>query len=188
MDSLIKSIQLRLKALKNRLKGVKEPVDFYIKPMNLSDLSFFMSECEDGARNGHFSQELLEPDLNKTFESQIRVAIEMNASGRRSGHSILILHRKSDDKKAGFLWCCDEKDFAGRPCVEIKAVDVETSMRGNGCGALLLTVALNELRSQTLIAKCYSDSTQMSGMLKRRGFRIMAISDRGTEYLQLEPH
>lgn len=160
---------------------------FYTKQISLSDISFFMSECEDSARNGHLHQELLTPKSNKIFEKQIRQVIRMNDSGQYTGHSILMLFRKSDDRKVGFLWLCAVLDLAGRPCTEIRIINITKSMRGKGCGTRLLSIALDEYRSHIVTAKCYPGSVQMSGMLKRRGFEVMGTSKRDSEFLCLEP-
>lgn len=161
--------------------------EFYTKDMSLSDISFFMSECEDSARNGHLYQELLAPKSNKIFEKQIRQVIRMNDSALHTGHSILMLLRKSDGRKVGFLWLCAAQDLAGRPCTEIRIINITKSMRGKGCGTLLLSIALGEYRSHIMTAKCYPGSVQMSGMLKRRGFDIIGTSERGSEFLCMEP-
>jgi len=160
--------------------------DFYTRPILISDISFFMSECEDGAQNGHFYHEILTPAANKVFEKQVCQIIRMNNSGQYTGHSILILLRKSDDKKVGFLWLCAAQDLAGRPCTEIRIINITKSMRGKGGGTLLLSVVLDEYHSHIVTAKCYPKSAHMSGMLKRRGFEIMGTSKRGSEFLCLE--
>ncbi|MBD8109394.1 GNAT family N-acetyltransferase [Erwinia persicina] len=95
--------------------------------------------------------------------------------------------RKSDDRKVGFLWLCAVLDLAGRPCTEIRIINITKSMRGKGCGTRLLSIALDEYRSHIVTAKCYPGSVQMSGMLKRRGFEVMGTSERGSEFLCLEP-
>lgn len=41
--------------------------DFYTKQISLSDIPFFMSECEDSARNGHLHQELLIGEHEKAW-------------------------------------------------------------------------------------------------------------------------
>ncbi|HFP5328839.1 TPA: N-acetyltransferase, partial [Escherichia coli] len=115
--------------------------DFYTKKISLSDVPFFMGECEDSAKNGHLHQEILAPKSNKIFEKQIRQIIQMNDSGQYTGHSILMLLRKSDDRKVGFLWLCVTRDLAGRPCTEIRIINITKSMRGRGCGSLLLSIA-----------------------------------------------
>lgn len=161
--------------------------DFYIKHISLSDIPFFMSECEKGARNGHLYQEILSPETNKTFEKQIRQIILMNGSGQNTGHSILMLFRKSDERKVGFLWLCAAKDLKGRQCFEIRIINITKSMQGKGCGTLLLSIALDECHAHIITAKCYLGSHHMSGMLKRRGFKVMQISERGSEFLYLEP-
>ncbi len=160
--------------------------DFYTKKISLSDVPFFMGECEDSAKNGHLHQEILAPKSNKIFEKQIRQIIQMNDSGQYTGHSILMLLRKSDDRKVGFLWLCVARDLAGRPCTEIRIISITKSMRGRGCGSLLLSIALDEYRTHIVTAKCYPGSGQMSGMLKRRGFDVMGTSERGSEFLCLE--
>ena len=160
--------------------------DFYTKMISLSDIPFFMSECEDSARNGHLHQELLIPKSNKIFEKQIRQVIQMNNSGQYTGHTILMLRRKSDDSKVGFLWLCAAQDLAGRACTEIRIINITKSMRGKGCGTRLLSIALDEYRSHIVTTKCYPGSIQMSGMLKRRGFDVMGTSERGSEFLCLE--
>ncbi|EKN6177461.1 GNAT family N-acetyltransferase [Yersinia sp. 22-579] len=161
--------------------------ELYTRPVLMSDISFFMSECEDSARNGHLLQEILIPKGNKVFEKQIRQVIKMNNSDQYTGHFILILVRQSDDMNVGFLWLCASQDLAGRSCVEIRVINIIKSMRGQGCGTLLLTVAIREYRHHVITAKCYPKSFQMSGILKRRGFEIMGTSERGSEFLCLEP-
>lgn len=161
--------------------------DFYTKHISLSDIPFFMSECEDSARNGHLHQDLLAPKSNKIFEKQIRQVIRMNNSDQYTGHTILLLLRKSDDRKVGFLWLCAARDLAERPCTEIRIINITKSMRGKGCGTLLLSTALDECRAHIVTAKCYPGSARMSQMLKRQGFDVMGTSERGSEFLCLEP-
>lgn len=45
--------------------------DFYIKQISLLDITFFMSECEDSAKNGHLHQLILTHESYKAFEEQI---------------------------------------------------------------------------------------------------------------------
>lgn len=161
--------------------------DFYTKFISLSDIPFFMSECENSAKSGHLHKALLEPKSNKIFEKQIRQIIRMNESGQYTGHSIHVLFRKSDDRKVGFLWLCVARDLAGRSCIEIRIINIIKPMRGRGYGTLLLSIALNEYCTHIVTAKCYPESDQMSGMLKRRGFEVMGSSKRGSEFLCLEP-
>ncbi|MCZ8781164.1 GNAT family N-acetyltransferase [Escherichia albertii] len=159
--------------------------DFYIKHISLSDISFFMSECEESAKNGHLHQSILMSEGNKLFEEQIRKIIRMNDSGQYTGHSILILHRKSDDRKVGILWLCDAQDLVGRLCIEIRLINITKSMRGKGGGSKLLSIALDEACSNIITAKCYPASGLMIGMLKRRGFDVMGRSESGSEFLCL---
>ena len=161
-------------------------IEIYTKKISLSDVPFFMGECEDSAKNGHLHQEILAPKSNKIFEKQIRQIIQMNDSGQYTGHSILMLLRKSDDRKVGFLWLCVARDLVGRRCTEIRIIHITKSMRGRWCGSLLLSIALDECRTHIVTAKCYPGSGQMSGMLKRRGFDVMGTSERGSEFLCLE--
>ena len=159
----------------------------YLRQMSKSDMSFFMDECVDAAKNGRLFKEMLTTKFYKTFEKQIREVISMNDSGEKSGHTINVLVRKSDEKKIGFLWLCASRDMANRPCIEIRIINITKTMRGKGFGSYLLSAALYELRSCLVTAKCYSASTQMADMFKRNGFDIMATSESGAEYLYREP-
>lgn len=42
----------------------------------MADMPFIMGEFEDGARKGHFYEEILTSKGGKTFEKQTRLAIE----------------------------------------------------------------------------------------------------------------
>ena len=159
----------------------------YIRQMTKSDMSFFMDECVDAAKGGRLHKDMLSPKFYKTFEKQIREIIRVNDSGKYSGHTINILVRKSDNRNIGFLWLCASQDMAYRPCIEIRIINITKAVRGKGFGSYLLSVALDELRAQIVTAKCYSASTQMADMLKRKGFNVMGTADSGAEYLYLAP-
>lgn len=159
----------------------------YIRQMSKSDMSFFMDECVDAAKDGRLHKDMLSSKFYKIFEKQVREITRVNELGQYSGHTINILVRKSDEKAIGFLWLCASEDMAHRPCIEIRIINITKSMRGKGFGSYLLSVALDELRSQIVTAKCYSASTQMADMLKRKGFDVMGTSKTGAEYLYLAP-
>lgn len=75
--------------------------EFYSRAATAADMPFIMGEFEDGARKGHFYEEILTSKGGKTFEKQTRQAIKTNEQGQYSGHYIYILLRRSDDKKQG---------------------------------------------------------------------------------------
>ncbi|EPF5860543.1 hypothetical protein [Escherichia coli] len=74
--------------------------EFYSRAATVTDMPFIMAEFEDGARKGHFYEEILtSKGGGKTFEQQTRLAIKTNERGQYSGHFIYILLHRSDDKK-----------------------------------------------------------------------------------------
>lgn len=160
---------------------------FYVRHMTRSDLSFFMSQCEESARDSHLHVSLLNPEENNAFKKQIEAALRLNESGHHSGHFLLMLVCRADDQRAGFLWVCASRDLTGTACIEISVIHVVRAMRGNGGGSLLLSVAIDGYKNHRITAKCYPASSQMNRMLKRRGFEVMGTSERGSEYLCLLP-
>lgn len=73
--------------------------EFYSRAAIVADMPFIMGEFEDGARKGHFYEEVLTSNVGETFEQQLRLAIKANEQGQYTGHFIYILLRRSDDKK-----------------------------------------------------------------------------------------
>ncbi|HAV8744392.1 TPA: GNAT family N-acetyltransferase [Escherichia coli] len=161
--------------------------EFYSRAATVTDMPFIMGEFEDGARKGHFYEEILTSKVGKTFEQQLRLAIKTNEQGQYSGHFIYILLRRSDDKKVGLIWFCAALDPTGVPRLELRAVSVVKELRGKGYGSMLVSnmIALNS--SQPMMAKCYVKSSQMADMLKRRGFYLFDTSPKGTQMLFREP-
>lgn len=78
--------------------------DFYSREITLADMPFLMHEFEEGARLGHFTNEIITPAGGKKFEKQTREAIKTRDAEGYSGHFIFILLRRSDDKKIGLIW------------------------------------------------------------------------------------
>ena len=62
--------------------------EFYSRAATVADMPFIMGEFEDGARKGHFYEEILTSKGGKTFEKQTRLAIQTNEQGQYSGHYI----------------------------------------------------------------------------------------------------
>ncbi len=46
--------------------------DFYSREITLADMPFLMHEFEEGARLGHFTNEIITPAGGKKFEKQTR--------------------------------------------------------------------------------------------------------------------
>ncbi|MEG5745101.1 hypothetical protein [Enterobacter hormaechei] len=59
--------------------------EFYSRAATVADMPFIMGEFEDGARKGHFYEEILTSKGGKTFEKQTRLAIQTNEQGQYSG-------------------------------------------------------------------------------------------------------
>lgn len=55
--------------------------EFYSRAATVADMPFIMGEFEDGARKGHFYEEILTSKGGKTFEKQTRLAIQTNEQG-----------------------------------------------------------------------------------------------------------
>ena len=98
-----------------------------------------MGEFEDGARKGHFYEEILTSKVGDTFEQQLRLEIKANELGQYTGHFIYILLRRSDDKKVGLIWFCDVRDPTGVPRLELRAVSIVKELRGKGYGSILVS-------------------------------------------------
>lgn len=160
---------------------------FYVREMMQSDMPFFMSQCEDSAREKHLHISLLDSKENETFKNQIKEALKLNEAKRHSGHFLLMLIRQEDDERAGFMWIRASSDLTGTACIEISVIHVVKSMRGKGGGNILLSVAIDGYKNHRITAKCYPASSVMMNMLKRRGFEVMGTSERGSEYLCLLP-
>lgn len=77
--------------------------DFYSREITLADMPFLMHEFEEGARLGHFTNEIITQAGGKKFEKQMREAIKIRDANGESGHFIFILLRRSDDKKIGLI-------------------------------------------------------------------------------------
>ena len=151
--------------------------EFYSRAATVADMPFIMGEFEDGARKGHFYEEILTSKGGKTFEKQ----------GQYSGHYIYILLRRSDDKKAGLIWFCAALDPTGAPRLELRAVSIVKELRGKGYGSMLVSDMIDSNPSQPMMAKCYVKSSQMADMLKRRGFHLFDTSPKGTQMLFRDP-
>ena len=65
--------------------------DFYSREITLADMPFLMHEFEEGARLGHFTNEIITPAGGKKFEKQTREAIKTRDAEGYSGHFIFIL-------------------------------------------------------------------------------------------------
>lgn len=161
--------------------------EFYSRAATAADMPFIMGEFEDGARKGHFYEEILTSKGGKTFEKQTRLAIQTNEQGQYSGHYIYILLRRSDDKKAGLIWFCAALDPTSAPRLELRAVSIVKELRGKGYGSMLVSDMIDSNPSQPMMAKCYVKSSQMADMLKRRGFHLFATSPKGTQMLFRDP-
>ncbi|ECH9053895.1 GNAT family N-acetyltransferase [Salmonella enterica subsp. enterica] len=161
--------------------------EFYSRAATVADMPFIMGEFEDGARKGHFYEEILTSKGCKTFEKQTRLAIKTNEQGQYSGHFIYILLRRSDDKKAGLIWFCAALDPTGAPRLELRAVSIVKELRGKGYGSMLVSDMIDSNPSQPMMAKCYVKSSQMADMLKRRGFHLFETSPKGTQMLFRDP-
>ena len=103
--------------------------EFYSRAATVADMPFIMGEFEDGARKGHFYEEVLTSNVGETFEQQLRLAIKANEQGQYTGHFIYILLRRSDDKKIGLIWFCDVRDPTGVPRLELRAVSIVVSVQ-----------------------------------------------------------
>lgn len=156
---------------------------FYVRHMKRSDISFFMCECEESARDNHLHSSLLDRTEINVFKTQISEALRLNEKGKHSGHFLVMLIRKVDEQEAGFMWLRASNDLSGTPCVEISVIHIVKTMRGEGGGSLLLSIAIDGYKNNRITAKCYPASTTMNKMLKRRGFIVMGKSERGSEYL-----
>ena len=161
--------------------------EFCVRHMTRADLPFFMSQCEESARDGHLHVSLLEPEENNAFRKQIEAALGLNEAGHPSGHFLLMLVCRADEQRAGFLWVRASRDLTGTACIEISVVHIARAMRGKGGGSLLLSVAIDGYKTHRITAKCYPASAMMNRMLKRRGFKVMGTSERGSEFLCLLP-
>ncbi|EPO5386889.1 TPA: GNAT family N-acetyltransferase [Raoultella ornithinolytica] len=161
--------------------------DFYSREITLADMPFLMHEFEEGARLGHFTNEIITPAGGEKFEKQTREAIKTRDAEGYSGHFIFILLRRSDDKKIGLIWFTPAIDPTGDPRLELRAVCITKSMQGKGYGSMLLSDMIDSNAQQPMMAKCYVKSTKMAEMLKRRGFHLVDTSPTGTQLLFRNP-
>lgn len=161
--------------------------DFYSREITLADMPFLMHEFEEGARLGHFTNEIITQAGGKKFEKQMREAIKIRDANGESGHFIFILLRRSDDKKIGLIWFTPEIDLAGYQRLELRTFCITKSMQGKGYGSMFLSDMIDSNAPLPMMAKCYVKSTKMAEMLKRRGFHLVDTSPTGTQLLFRNP-
>ncbi len=161
--------------------------EFYSRAAIVADMPFIMGEFEDGARKGHFYEEVLTSNVGETFEQQLRQVIKANEQGQYTRHFIYIMLRRSDDKKIGLIWFCDVRDPTGVPRLELRAVSIVKELRGKGYGSMLVSDMLESNPGRPMMARCYVKSSQMADMLKRRGFYLFSTSPKGTQMLFRDP-
>ncbi|EBM7745620.1 GNAT family N-acetyltransferase [Salmonella enterica] len=158
--------------------------EFYSRVASQGDIPFIISECEEGARNGHFHKDILN---DQYFEMQIRKLLNASEQGDYSGNYIYILMRTKDDRRVGLIWFCAALDPQGSPRLELRAISIIKELRGKGLGSTLLTDMLESNPHQPLMARCYENSSQMAEMLKRRGFTLYETLPSGTQILLRDP-
>ncbi|EOC0011678.1 GNAT family N-acetyltransferase [Cronobacter turicensis] len=158
---------------------------FYVRQMTLADMPFFIDQFDQLVKGEHVND--VNEEERALFLNQISSAIKINESGGNSGHFFAMLINNEDDSPAGMMWLRPSLDLDGHNCAEIALVHVEKNMRGKGGGSVLVDIAVNTIKQQRIIVKCFPVSKTMNTMLKRRGFEVMATSPRGSEFLCLLP-
>lgn len=156
---------------------------FYVRNMTLKDIPFFITQCEESARDRHLHSDLLTARGSKSFEKDVREVLRLHDVGQPSAHFLVMLVRASDERPAGFMWVRSAEDLTGTRCIEIFVVHVAKPMRGKGGGQLLISLAIEGYGQHRITARCYPASALMNRMLRQRGFEVMGTSERGAHYL-----
>lgn len=162
-------------------------MELYPRAIKLDDLQFFTNEIKEGARAGHYASELLDPESFNRLVDSLRKIISMIESGTEMTNYIYILAESHTDKPIGYIWFQTQATQNGFLFLEIKAFGVGAKFRGVGNASRFLSEFLHLFAKHPLEARCFSSSSQMADMLKRRGFKLDTVLPSGTQVLIRSP-
>ncbi len=111
----------------------------------------------------------------------------MVESGAELADYIYILAELRTDNPIGYIWFQTQATPNGFLFLEIKAFGVGTKFRGEGIASQFLSDLLHLFAKHPLEARCFSPSSKMADMLKRRGFTLDAVLPSGTQVLIRRP-
>ncbi|MDG9881131.1 N-acetyltransferase, partial [Enterobacter roggenkampii] len=107
--------------------------------------------------------------------------------GTEMADYIYILAELHTDKPVGYIWFQTQAAPNGFLFLEIKAFGVGAKFRGDGIASQFLSDFLHLFAKHPLEARCFSSSSQMADMLKRRGFTLDTVLPSGTQVLIRRP-
>lgn len=162
-------------------------IELYSRGIKLDDLQFITDELKEGARAGHYAKELLDPVSFNGLVGGLRKTISMIESGTEMADYIYILAELHTDKPVGYIWFQTQAAPNGFLFLEIKAFGVAAKFRGAGIASQFLSEFLHLFAKHPLEARCFSSSSQMADMLKRRGFTLDTVLPSGTQVLIKRP-
>ncbi len=133
---------------------------------NYTDFDFFYGTLLNGARHGHYSVDVENPDMLDRLKSEIHSVIRyrMLLDGRSASASVFT----RNNTRVALLMTCDSpinpQDF------EIYALSVAKKFRKQGFGGMVLDQLLKRLYRADIIARCSPQSSTLQQMLEKRGF------------------
>lgn len=146
----------------------------------LPDTDFIFSLIIAGARKGHFSTQFSSDKA--ALRRHLGAVIGYGRQGENQVHSQAMV-TWLDDKRIGvtIVTATEKSDNS----IEIGAIAIKREFQGMGYGAILLDALLARLLPHGAIyVRCFPSSEKLFQMLIRRGFAVIAQTEKGTRILK----
>jgi len=137
-----------------------------------TDLEFILGQIRAGALGGHFDRRMLADERQDELRRDVEQIIR---TGRRSGTGLpaeALVLSLPDGQPVGHAILTAVKEAEG---IELYAMALDPSVRGNGYGRLMLNQILQKYlpRAGTIYARCFPASVAMYEMLVNSGFEYL---------------
>ena len=152
---------------------------------NITDLAFIYSCILNGARKGHYSVNVDNPDVVKQMKKEIQsvIAHQLLLDKRHASASVYTL---KDSRIATLIMSAASLDDNG---YEIYAISVAREHQNRGYGSAILDDIICCYQDADIYARCSTASGKMNQLLRKRSFRTVSTHS-GFEILvrtHLEP-
>lgn len=149
-----------------------------LRAANIGDLDFIFNLIIDGAKEGHFNQELYTSDEAKRgFRIELMSILEkqVRLGGLRAYGSVYEIK----GKRVGFLLISSGPGNKGN---ELWMASVDPEYRGKGHGKTMMLYVINQFSGKNLIlfARCAPKSEVMYQLLTNNGFKLFETGPEGT--------
>ena len=128
------------------------------------EIEMFAKLLAEGSRDGHYAKEFSNPDANFNYLTKVHEDLIVPNYGQKG--ILLVFHEK--DKPVCFSLVCTS--FIPQFKSEILFFSVPKNERRKGYGKKSIELILEEIRGQSVIARCMPRSTHMVKLLSKCGF------------------